>query len=39
MKPQTQASIAEPVIQLENIQRDFGPVQALKSGGLCGADW
>lgn len=31
MKPQTQASIAEPVIQLENIQRDFGPVQALKS--------
>ena len=31
MKPQTQASIAEPVIRLEDIQRDFGPVQALKS--------
>lgn len=31
MKPQTQASIAEPVIRLEDIQRDFGPVRALKS--------
>jgi ABC-type glutathione transport system ATPase component len=31
MKPQIQELIAEPVIRLENIQRDFGPVQALKS--------
>lgn len=31
MKPQIQASIAEPVIRLEDIQRHFGTVQALKS--------
>jgi ABC-type glutathione transport system ATPase component len=30
MKPQTQTSIADPVIRLEEIQRHFGAVQALK---------
>ncbi|AGB74631.1 MULTISPECIES: ABC transporter ATP-binding protein [Rhizobium] len=31
MKPQIQAVTAEPVIQLDDVQRHFGPVHALKS--------
>lgn len=31
MKPQIQAVTAEPVIRLDDIQRHFGPVHALKS--------